>query len=425
MEYMKIAIVTNDRAYGEALGRSLLIGNRNFDLSMFDCGCFIQRWQEGEMDFRKGFDLILWDSDEIGEIYGDNIVWLTERESDARRLEDNSQKRFAISKYSPSGEMVAAIFHIYSALTGRKPAGMRPDRVDVFAFASWQGGCGCTTLAMAAGQELTRFYRRRVLYLSIEGIDSAPLYMTGKAGMKTAAEYLYHLTSDSEDGAPFLEEYLVRDSYGMAAFAPGGSYNPLHTAGREEIRRLMPALMDSGRFDIILVDAGNGTGEAVREALSYADRICLVSTRQEQARETGYMSFLRYGIGDGAKGGANVGTKGIEEKLIRVRNRCGRPGGFSRSDAFEVATRSGTPGGSSASNDSGRSGPLGAGLFNLPVKPGSSTASEETDVSADSVCIAERDTAGLPLLLEGTFGKDIHKLTELCYNGVATANAVS
>ena len=372
MEYIRIAVVTDDRAYGEAVCRSLLIGNRSFDLVLYESTEFCQKWREKGLPFREGFDLILWDGEDLHRVYGGNLVWLVERESllvgQDEKVRESAGKpgeqRFTIYKYSPSTAMVAAIFQIYGELTGRRPAGARPDRVEVFAFVSWQGGCGCTTISMAVGQELVRFYRKRVLYLSLEGTESTSMYMNVPAGMKTAGEYLYRL-----DSKPFLEEYLVRDKCGVEAFAPTGSCNPLCAAEPGEIRRLFPALMDSGHFDVIIIDGGSGTGSLIREALSYADRICMVSSRQEQERESRYRAFLQYGIDEEA----GNRRPAVSDRLIRVYNRCEK-----------------------------EAGEEGAG-----------------------VRISERDSSASTLILEGSFGKDIHKLTELCYNGVATASEAS
>ena len=378
MEYIKLAIVSDDHAYAEAVTRSLLIGNRNFDLSLFQCEGFCERWEKEGIGFREGFDLILWDSEIIEEACRSNIIWLTERRSTA---DAKPPQAYVIWKYNSSMEMVAAVFRFYEELTGRHPAAARPDRVDVFALVSWQGGSGCTTLSMALGQELIRYYRKRVLYLSLEGLESTAMYMNTPEGMRTAGEFLYHLSSGAKAGrpanvaqagfperlgggsgegsgtdhtAPFLEEYLIRDSSGMESFAPGKGCNPLSTAQPRELSHLLSALMNSGRFDVILIDAGNGTGEQVREVLSGADRILLVSSREEPARETAYRAFLLHGIGGQAL-----------QRVLRVRNCC---------------------------------------------------EADACDSSGSGVCIGRQDSSVQPLLLEGKFGRDVHKLAELCYN---------
>ena len=84
MEFIRIAIVTDDRAYGEALGRALLLENRNFDLGLYGCADFSERWRECGEGFRDEYDLILWDSEGLARVYGGNLIWLTERRSETR-----------------------------------------------------------------------------------------------------------------------------------------------------------------------------------------------------------------------------------------------------------------------------------------------------------------------------------------------------
>lgn len=354
MEYMKIAVITDDRAYGEALCRSLRIGNRNADLSLLGPDDFRRRLEGSGLPLYRYYDMILWDGEGPQTAALQNLVRLTDRQSETGEKDG----RFTMYRYSPSQVMTAELFGIYERLTGRRPAGTRPSGVDVTAFASWQGGSGCSLLTMAAGQELAATYGKRVLYLSLEGVESTGLFLEMQTGVKSSGEYLYHLMRDSDERTPFLEEYLIRGR-GVQAFAPSAGPNPLADLSREEIDRLIPALMESGRFDCILIDCGSGTGETVREALKYADRICLVSARKEEQREERYRTFLDLLLET---------VRGQAPAVIRIRNRSGREA--------------------------------------EPAEGGHQT----------EIRVRERDYPDPDLLLEGGFGKDIHKLTQLWYN---------
>ena len=357
MEYIKLAIVTDDKAYGQALSRALLIGNRGFDLSRFSCGAFCRRWREAGDLFAGEYDLILWDQEGVEQLAGGRIVRLSEHMSEA----GGSKGRRVLYKYSPAGPMVGEIFRFYEELTGRRPPRARPSGVHVFVLASWQGGAGCTSLCMSLGQELIRSWRRRVLYLSLEGIESTAAYMEVPAGMRGAGEFLYHLEADGSKGVPFLEGYLVRSEAGAEAFAPSDGGNPLSLATGEEMGRLLAALMSSGRFDCVLIDAGTAAGEAAREALASADRIFLVSSAEEPEREKRYRAFLKYGT-----------ERDCSDRIIRVRNR--QDGEEGREDGREDGGEVGT------------------------------------------VRISSARKSGPALITEGRFAKDIHRMAELCYN---------
>ena len=97
MEHIRLAIVTDDGAYGKALARSLLIGDRTMDLSLLSCGTFCERWKAGGQAFRESFDLILWDQEGIEQLYGGNLVRLSERAAEAGG-EDSGEERFTIDK---------------------------------------------------------------------------------------------------------------------------------------------------------------------------------------------------------------------------------------------------------------------------------------------------------------------------------------
>lgn len=360
MEYMKLAIVTDDRRYAEALGRSLLRGNRNFDMQMYSSDGFCGRWREEGYVFRESFDLVLWDSEGMEPAAGGNIVWLTERRSTAAAGEEVR----TIYKYSPSQEMTAEIFSAYEELTGRSALGRRPDDVMVIVFSSWQGGCGCTTLALAAAQEMVRSYRKRVLYLSLEGMESTPQYMNRQGGLKTAGEFLCHLLMPAQkQGLPFLEQYMISDDYGVEAFSPSAGCNPLYELGEEEFQRFLCALMESSRYDVILIDAGSSAGGSARAAMGSCDRICLVSSRREDEREDRYRAYLAGCFGENT---AN--------RVIRIVNRC------AGEEAEAIVRR----------------------------------LQAVYDDSA-LLSIAEHE-AGTEIILEGSFGKDVHSMTELWYN---------
>lgn len=387
MEHMKLMIVTDDANYAKALGKSLLRGSRGFEISVLPCREFCDRARCGGQAYLQSNDLILWDSPGLEKIAGGNIIWLTDKESETVDTVDG-ERGFRVYKYSPSGAMTARLFHIYEALTGRRMGGPRKEDADIFAFASWQGGCGCTSLAMAAGQELVRFYRRRVLYLSLEGVESTACFMEVPEGVRPCGELIYRIMKRDPPGEnagmedprlPFLEQYLVRDPCGMESIAPSGEINPFHFEEPRIWDRIIPALLGCGRYDTILLDIGSCCLRSAAQAMSFADRICLVSAREEPEREQRYLSYLRQALPD-----IN------EDVLIRIRNRVPQSGEGEGGAAAAFAEQN-------AVKDPARGD-----------KAGPAFSAELT--------VREKDGAVSDILAEGGFGKDIHKLTEVWYN---------
>lgn len=309
MEYLNIAVVSSDDAYNRTLCMSLLHSCRQLKVTAFTSRQFVLAWSEhqGSSAFYDCYDLILWAGDEICDSYGDNIIFLTDRSSLVNI--DYDARRFALYKYEPTTELVALIFDIYSHLTGRSVSLVKRDNVRVVAFASCAGGVGCTTLARAVCQDFARFRGRRVLYLSLEEVESAGDFLSFPQEIKTEGEYLYRLLGKKE--APFLESYLIKDSFGISSFAPAAGKNPFRELTRADMQTVLAALMDSGMFDEIIADVSTCLDEAAIALLEPAAHICLIAkTAQPGCREKNYMKQLKSFCGEE-----------VCERLIRVDRR--------------------------------------------------------------------------------------------------------
>lgn len=295
MDNINIALVTDDRDYGKALGMALLNVCREFVIKLYskdrffdDMHKFYERSEEGL--FTDSFDLVLWDGEEAEELYGDNIVLVAEQE--AMTIKDFSEKRFCIYKYSCARSLVSDLLEIYGALTGRKPAGISNVSARFFAFASWLGGTGCSTLAVAAGRELCRFYGKGVLYISLEEIESTGNFIPGYSGAKTMGQYLYHLFKEEPDN-PYLESYVLKDEYGLEAFAPTVGRNPLRDMSECEWNVFIDNVVKSGHYDIVILDVGNCLTDIDLACMEIAEKICLVTLPENNRfREEQYMQYL-------------------------------------------------------------------------------------------------------------------------------------
>lgn len=293
MENIFLALVTDDREYGRALGLAMLSVCRNFIISVLGTEQFLGK--------SHSFDLVLWDGIEAGDIYGGKLVYLAERPSDVVR--NTAGRRFCIYKYSAADHMVASVFEIYEAVTGRRAVNLKRQNVRLFGFVSCTGGVGCTALASSLGQELCRFHGQRVLYLSFEEIESTGSFMQCSIGMKGAGVYLYHLFKVLRQKAgtdyiqvaslPFLDGYMVRDAFGMEAFAPTQGRNPLRDLGPEEVSVFLSSLIDSGRFDVIIMDLGPWLSKTGITCVEMAEKLCFVTSHRDNTfREEQYVSHL-------------------------------------------------------------------------------------------------------------------------------------
>ncbi len=293
MDNIFIAIVTNDKEYGRSLSLSMLSVCRSLIIRIFNAEEFLSE--------ERDYDIILWDGEEVREAYGGRIVYLAKKPSDV--VKNTAAKRFCIYKYSTAASTVASVFEIYEVLTGRRAVNLKRQDVRLFAFSSYSGGAGCTMLAMAAAQEFCRFRGMRVLYLSFEELESAGEFMGFDSGIKGAAVYLYELFNNIYTGTckdageqwrrPFLEGKIVKDDFGVETFAPAKGRNPLRDLNPDELQRFMASLIDSGRFDVIIMDLGQWLSNTAMKCLEMAEKICFITPASKTSpREKQYMNQI-------------------------------------------------------------------------------------------------------------------------------------
>ena len=310
MENIFVAIVTWDKEYGRSLSLAMLSICRGFIIRIFDAEEFLEE--------NRDFDIVLWDGEEAKNSYGGRIVYLAEKPSEVAR--NMVESRYCLYKYASATSMVASIFEIYEALTGRRAVNLKRQDVRIFAFTSSKGGAGCTTMAMAAAQEFCRFQGKRVLYLSFEELDSSGSYFPQNPTAKSTAVYLYELFNKmhgvygSKNGqrqnTPFLDRYMVKDDFGVETFAVSRGRNPLRELTVDELHKFTASLIDSGRFDVIIMDIGQWLSKTAIKCMEIAEKICFVTeTAKKAMREQQYVSHIITHCGEQ-----------VEEKFIRIVN---------------------------------------------------------------------------------------------------------
>lgn len=314
MEHITIALVSDDQAYGKALGLGLLHVCRSFLIRLFTPQQFLQSGQE------ESFDLVLWDGEPPESLTDgfteerENVLQLVEKPSMMRK--DFRKKQFCLYKYSCAQAFVAELFEIYGRLTGRRPVNVARQDIRLFAFTSWEGGAGCSTAAVAVGRELCRYHQKKVLYLSLEEVESTENFFSSYSGAKSLGRYLYYLfhnRSDEEQPAqlPFLDGYVIRDEFGLEAFAPTRGRNPLRELDPGEFFLFLESLMESGRYDTILLDVGSALSGLDLACIELAEKVCLIAAAQGSAfREAQYMQYLICRCSEAVLG-----------KFIKVANR--------------------------------------------------------------------------------------------------------
>ena len=301
MENIKLAVITEDREYGRALGLALVDAYKSFTVTLYK--------SEPLHKSLGAFDLVL--TDQAGEKAEDNRICLVEKPSQTDR--DYERRRFSLYKYSNVRQMAADLLFIYSFLTGRKVIPIKNQQAKIIVFCSAEGGAGCTSAAMAFAREMKRFHSKKVMYLSMEEMESTLEYMEPFPEGRSISEYLYHLFEQEDASMPFIESFLVFDQYGIDAFLPSPGRNVLKTLSAEEMQYLIGAALDTGKYDFLVVDAGSSLDTASLCCYEMADHICFIADQerpaQKELRMMEYLTFL--------KGEKLIG------RMVKILNRCG------------------------------------------------------------------------------------------------------
>lgn len=327
MKQLDVAIVTDDIPYGEALMRGLRYRSKAFNMTIHSPRGFIERWKRGGMDYRRRFDLILWDGPEGERIRGENIVWITDGALGSEQMPgskgnagsaqttgsngvDNMLYRYdtASGSYARLMDILTGSGEDISPLT---TDGASDPKTRVFLFGSWKGGAGCTTVCRAVGQDLTRFFGKRVIWMTMDGIETGTVCENQSCepgeGERVDRCLYSILGRDRKKSPPDIERFLEVDGYGLATFRPSIGRNPLPGLGPDEIDRVLSAIAGSG-FDALLIDAGTCCNDSIAEIMGNADRICLVGNSDATVGKSRYMSWMNDSMGRGKATGDRLGA---------------------------------------------------------------------------------------------------------------------
>lgn len=285
MENIKLAVVAKDRDYGRALGLALVDVYQTFTVTLYQSVPVHTKLEQ--------FDLILKEYEE-GDTGG--YIYLVEKPSMV--VKDYENRNFRLYKYGNVRQLAGELLFIYTSLTGRKAIPVKKKDMKIVAFCAAEGGAGCTSAAMAFAQEMKRFHGKEVIYLSLEELESTMEYMELLPGGKSISEYVYYLfRDDCQERMPFIESFLLSDSYGVDAFVPSPGRNVLKGLSTEEIQQFVGAVMDTGRYDIVVFDVGSSLDQNALCCCEMANHICLVAkeggSRSKEERLVEYMTFLK------------------------------------------------------------------------------------------------------------------------------------
>lgn len=313
MEIISLLIRTRDAEYGRILQEVLKRNYRGFLISLEVAGA---DGEEREMDRPRGetgsgwgIDLCLCDGDDLfretkerGEELGEKAVLLTDRPAVGARM---------LFKYAPAREMIGRILALCGEVLHRRIYFDVHGTLKIIGVFAAGGGRGCSTVSEAIARELVRFYRARVLLLSMDQFPQG--HRRGAAGEVGARELLYRLVVDRDaaknaQGQDLLwERACWTDAYGVARLYADTDFSVFAGASQGEWQAFLMALAASRRYTHLVVDMGERITPCYFGALGAADR--LVFLTEHDGREEDFLAHLM-----------RRGGSGVREKFLPVEN---------------------------------------------------------------------------------------------------------
>lgn len=187
-----------------------------------------------------------------------------------------------IRKYQRISEIARLILELYADVSPEEDLyGGHTHGVRTLAFYSPAGGAGVTTTAVACAKRLAAA-GKRTLYLDLQNVSSSEAFF-GASELKGISELFAKLSAGINMTAK-VQSLLQTDPSGL--FYIGGFDNMVdfEEVGPEDVNALLDLLVESGLFDVIVIDLSSFLTKAVAAVFEKADKIAVVCGASSSAR---------------------------------------------------------------------------------------------------------------------------------------------
>ncbi len=296
MDKIKVAIIDQDLAYAEALGKYLSFESQDFEVCVADTTI-------SEREKPEEFHLALIDhalmEDKKNDVKAKWKVFLTEDSISADRFGDkqhlNNTIPDRIYKYMPAPEIAKEIRYIYVLLSGKGKLIRRDKKTWLIGLISGASRSGKTVIAIALARLLSKFNGKKVLYICMDNFDcSLAHFREAHKPNRTISDFLYYIFKGSEKKQIVPpESFMFRDSYGVYVFYAGIGINEINTLNVEELEFFIQYIYENGNFDYIIIDFNNDLNLGSQHLLQQCKEIFLVHG-VDLVSKIRTVSFTRY-----------------------------------------------------------------------------------------------------------------------------------
>lgn len=179
---------------------------------------------------------------------GCDFVWLVDQ-NDVEIFKG----RKAICRFQTVDLFYKQILNIYSERQEEIIRHYSVGNCKTVAFLSVSGGTGASSLAAAAAINFA-LQGKKVLYLNIEKLGSSDVFFSGE-GPFCMSDVIFALQSKNANLSLKLESCVKQDKSGVYFFSQAKSSLDMLEMSSEHHMKLLLELMNSGRYDVIILDA--------------------------------------------------------------------------------------------------------------------------------------------------------------------------
>lgn len=185
-----------------------------------------------------------------------------------------------VNKYQKAEKFINDILMIYAEKTGRVEAVSTGDKeTKLVGFFSPVGGCGKTTLALAAAYALAS-QGKRVFYLNAEKLNSTYNILNESSEGSLSDLYLTVKTKGANIGLRIIANKYTDENTNISYINPAESSLEINELTLDELKKLLKEFEQLGEFDTVIVDFDSEFGKEKIDILKCMDKIIIPFTSE-------------------------------------------------------------------------------------------------------------------------------------------------
>lgn len=265
MKTINLYLDTNDLDYSTAFSKSLLQHSKFFSIQIAN-----PKFAQPE---QYEWDIYLTDN---MNSTAQKVVFMTEEPGLTTINEENSC--YIIYKYQHIGQIANLLRLAHCNYSKTELLSDETEQSNIIGVCSSSGGTGCTSIALGICQELTRFYGKKTLYISMEEFESTGSYFPNSCDeTNNLTRFIYGMIHKDANRSRTPLGYMIKDDYGVYAFHPASGRNPLRELNENEFIQFINRITAEKYFTDLIIDCGNGLDNSIVSALQLSSSILHVT----------------------------------------------------------------------------------------------------------------------------------------------------